>query len=121
MLARSTWLGSRPARLPLPPALGPLAPGSFMSGPRCRPMLPRGVAHRRLVAAASAHSWRDAAWPTLGGLLRLALALGCPASAPHAVNVRSGAIKIFPCLGRARETGRDRQHRWRREKRGGQD
>jgi hypothetical protein len=76
---------------------------------------------------AAAHPWHYAGWPTLGGLLRLALLLGCPASTSHAVNVRSGAVKVFRCLGRPRETGRygrrerDRQRHWHYEKCGGQE
>src|ERR1700732_632537 len=76
---------------------------------------------------AAAHPWHDAGWPTLRGFLRLALLLGCPASTSHAVNVRSGAVKIFRCLGRPRETGRygrrerDRQRRPHDEKCGGQE
>jgi hypothetical protein len=102
-------------------------------GPRRRTRLchrPSGFADRHLaVAAASAHPWRGPAWSTLGGLLRLALPLDCPcpASTPHAVNVRSGAVKIDRCLGRPREAGRygrserDRQCRWHYEKCGGQE
>ena len=76
---------------------------------------------------AAAHPWHYAGWPTLGGMLRLVLPLGCPASTPHAANVRSGAVKIFCCLGRPRETGRygrrerDRQRHWHYEKCGGQE
>src|SRR5437660_9635098 len=82
---------------------------------------------RCLVPAAAAHPWHDAGWATLGGLLGLAFRLGCPASTPHAVNVRSGAVKIFRRLRRPRETGRygrrerDRQRRWHCEKCGGQE